>query len=238
MNKQKTLYSCGGSYMSVDLPPANITSFLEAFAQRRNLNHVSLGRVGATNFLVRLQIDEAIRKKADYVIVSSVPADRIDVVLDTDLEHDFFHLRHAQYRQYGCVSELNIDDADVKFIGDAVHHALKVRHDLSVDQKNAVKSFVAHLHNASLQRQKDYYIICDGLRSLQQENIPFIFIPECMDKMNWGWLDPRCMWPKNQPSPMDMPFGACNDGTTVNHNNQLSHNLLTEILESSTPGWH
>ena len=80
--------------MSVDIPPSNLTSFLDLYANAQQLDHVSLARVGATNFMVRLQIDEAIKRQADYVILATVPPDRVDVVLDNELDHDFFELKN------------------------------------------------------------------------------------------------------------------------------------------------
>ena len=235
MKNCKTLYTLGGSYMSVDVPPANITSFLDLYATAQNLNHVSLARVGATNFMVRLQIDEAIKQQANYVILSTVPSDRIDIVLDNELQHGFFELKNIIYRSYNCKSDQNIADQDNKILSDSVYNATVVRMDLSKYQKRAIKTYIADLQNSSLQRQKDYYMISDGLHRLQQHRIPFLLIPDCMEHLDWSWVEH--VWPSAVPAPMSMPNGACDYGITVTHNDQIAHNMFYETLKSLIPAW-
>ena len=222
--------------MSIDIPPmATLTSFLDLYANSQNLNHVSLARVGATNFMVRLQIDEAIKNQADYVILSTVPSDRIDVVLDTELQHGFFELKNIIYREYKCKSVQNIKDQNNKILSDSVYNAINIRLELSQNQKRAVQTYIADLHNSSLQRQKDYYMISDGLHRLQQHNIPFLLIPDAMEHLDWSWV--KYVWPTSMPSPISMPNGACDCGITVTHNDQLAHTMFYEILKSLIPDW-
>jgi hypothetical protein len=235
-NKIKTLYTLGGSYMSIDIPPmGTVTSFLDLYANSQNLNHVSLARIGATNFMIRLQIDEAIKQQADYVILSTVPSDRIDIVLDHELQHGFFELKNIVYRGYRCKSVQNIADQDNKILSDSIYNAMNIRLELSKDQKRAVQSYIADLHNASLQRQRDYYMISDGLHRLQQHGIPFLLIPDCMEHLDWSWVEH--VWPADIPAPITMPNGACDCGITVTHNDQMSHNMFYETLKSLIPDW-
>jgi hypothetical protein len=236
MKDCKTLYTLGGSFMSIDIPPmGNVTSFLDLYANHRGLRHTSLARVGATNFMVRLQIDEAIKNHADYVILSTVPSDRIDIVMDPELDHGFFELKNIVYRNYRCKSVQNIADQDNKIFSDSIYSATKVRMELTKDQKRAVQIYIADIHNSSLQRQKDYYMISDGLHKLQQHCIPFLLIPDCMEHMDWSWVEH--VWPLEYQSPMSMPNGACDHGITVTHNDQLAHNMLVETLKSIVPDW-
>ena len=232
----KTLYTIGGSFMSIDIPPtAIVTSFLDLYANHQGLNHVSLALIGATNFMVRLQIDEAIKQQADYVILSTVPSDRIDVVLDSELDHDFFELKNIIYRNYKSKSVQNIADQDNKILSDSIYNATNIRMELSKDQKRAIHTYIADLHNSSLQRQKDYYMISDGLHKLQQHRIPFLLIPDCMEHLDWSWVEH--VWPATAPSPMSMPNGACDYGITATHNDQPAHYMFYETLKSVVPTW-
>lgn len=234
-NKVKTLYTLGGSYMSVDYPPGQVTSFLDLYATAQQLRHVSLARVGATNFMVRLQIDEAIKQKADYVILSTVPADRVDLVKETKMDRLMFELRSIGYRGYNCASEHNIDlDPSPTVISESLDDIVR-NPTLSTDQKTALKIWAIELHNASLQRQKDYYMISDGIRRLQDHNIPFLLIPDLMEDMDWSWVNN--VWPNNRPAPISMPNGICDQTVTVTHNNQLSHNMFAETLLETVPDW-
>jgi hypothetical protein len=235
-NKVKTLYTLGGSYMSVDIPPmSSVTSFLDLYADHQGLNHVSLARIGATNFMVRLQIDEAIKRQADYVILSTVPSDRVDIVLNNELQHGFFELKNIIHRNYKCKSPQNVEDQDHKILSDSIYNATNVRMELSKDQKRAVQTYIADLHNTSLQRQKDYYMISDGLHQLAKHNIPFLLIPDCMEHLDWSWV--KHIWPASHPAPMSMPNGACDYGITVTHNDQSAHNMFLETLKSIVPDW-
>ena len=222
--------------MSIDIPPtATVTSFLDLYANHQELHHVSLARIGATNFMVRLQIDEAIKNQADYVILSTVPSDRIDVVLDSNLEHDFFELKNIIYRNYKSKSVQNIADQDNKILSDSIYNATEIRMELSKDQKRAIQIYISDLHNSSLQRQKDYYMISDGLRRLQKYRIPFLLIPDCMEHLDWSWV--KHVWPSTAPSPMSMPNGACDYGITTTHNDQPAHYMFYETLKSLIPDW-
>ena len=102
-NKIKNIYTCGCSFMSVDTQLHNTDiSFLDLYAQEKKFNHISLARVGATNYVIRLQIDRAIKDRADYVVVGATSSDRMDVIITDD---DFgipLTLDNIAYHKYNC----------------------------------------------------------------------------------------------------------------------------------------
>jgi hypothetical protein len=236
----KTLYTLGDSFMTVDYPPGGITSFLESYAERKQFQHISLGRAGATNFMIRLQIEQAIHEHADYVVVATTCSDRFDVALDPDELFGEFGLQHILHTGYGSASEKNVQHANLKIISDTFVNIERQSHEkiISQVQRHALKNYVTNLHSVSLANQKDYYIISDGLRKLQSVQIPFVFLPSWMWYRDWSWV--QRTWPKDQPEPVNMPqghFGWDESCSTVTHNPQQCHDQFCETLMSITQDW-
>ena len=108
--------------MSMGLVHRGVTSFLDLYAKEKNFNHVSLGRSGATNFLIRLQIEEAISQDADYVIIGATSSDRIDFPLldKEDQLGNHVTIHDVEYRGYNSFSENNVSYNDTKMISDSI----------------------------------------------------------------------------------------------------------------------
>ena len=231
-SKIKRLYTCGCSFMSIDIQAHNHdVSFLDLYAQEKKFNHISLARTGATNYVIRLQIDRAIKDQADYVIVGATSSDRMDVITTDD---DFgipLTLDNISYHKYNCVSENHVDNRRVLSISNTINNLLE-REPLSASTKQAIKQYTAELHNYSVQQHKDALIIETGLRALERASIPFIFIPGPLFHMDWSWLGDR-LWQGAQP--WDMPDGI--GQRTLNHNPQSAHDKFFKILLNLTPKW-
>ena len=224
--------------MSMDHPPKQIINFVELFCQQRGYQHVSLARAGATNFMIRMQMEQAIQDKADYVVVSNTSVDRIDVIMDIDDQTPWYTLNDILHQGYSSASEQQFSNPNPKIISDTINNIMWSRHESIVtpDQKQAIKHWVAELHNHSLQRQKDYFIISDGLRKLKAYDIPFVYLPKTsMGFMDWSWVE--LCWPADQPSPSDMPHGPYDYNKTVTHNDQSCHDQFAATLSAITSHW-
>lgn len=231
----KTLYTCGDSYLSVDDPPGEVTSFLELFARYKNFQHVSLARAGATCFTIRVQIDHAIANAADYVIVGCTSSDRLDVPLAADQSTPWFELGDIHYQGYRCASARHVPSRP-RLISDTVYnHLHDTHHTLGTDVKNSIKHWVSHLHDPSLQRQQNYYMMADGLRRLKDCGIPFVYIPHGLGHMDWTWVER--MWPLDR-LPCHMPRGPYDYTRSVTHNDQASHDEFFQQLVVMTEDWH
>lgn len=233
----KTVYTCGCSFMSLDPQCGPIRSFLQTWAEYKKFNHISLARSGATNFLIRLQIEHAIAQGADYVIVGATSSDRIDIPVAESIPCPV-QLEHVDYQGYASVSELNvrsqplvISDSINNWTGDLFMHSNRKR-GVPEQTVQAIKHYVASLHNFSLEQTRDKIIISDGLRSLQQAGIPFVFLAGPMNWMDWSWLD-TSLWRAHEP--WDMPYGLTGD--TVNHSPQQAHDDFLVTLLKHTDDW-
>jgi len=239
--KAKTLYTCGDSFMAVDYPHSGVLSFLELYAEEKQFRHVSLARAGATNFTIRLQIEQAIADKADYVVVGNTCSDRFDIVLEPDEPIGEFYLRNILYAGYRSASEKHVqEDSNLKIVSDTFVNIERQVHEKMIPQRqrDALKNYIADLHSISLTNQRDYYVISDGIRKLQLHGIPFVFLPSWMWYRDWSWVERT--WPKGQPEPFNMPeghFGWDEFSATVTHNPQTCHNRFCETLMSITQDW-
>lgn len=233
----KTVYTCGCSFMSLDPYCGNIRSFLQMWAESKKFNHISLARSGATNFLIRLQIEHAIEKHADFVIVGVTSSDRIDIPLRTDIPCPV-RLEHVDYQGYASVSELNVKSEDYvlsdslsNLSGDLFMHS---NHKRPIDKTTveAVKYYVSNLHSFSLEQSRDRFVVGDGIRRLQQAGIPFVFLAGPMNWMDWSWVG-NSLW--QDPEPWDQPYGLTGD--TVNHSPQQAHDDFLVTLLKHTNDW-
>jgi hypothetical protein len=235
----KRLFTCGDSFMSTDAVPAQLTSFLELFAQARGYQHVSIARPGATNYIIRLQIDYAIRHCADFVIVSPTSSDRLDIPLDINFTYQpELDLSNTVYSGYRAVSENNIKADKVLFVGDTVYNFQHDKHNapISTTQKTAIKHLLSELHNDTLQRHKDFYMIRDGLTQLVQHSIPFVFLPGAMSMFDWSYF--KTLWPSNTIEPYNLEDKPPYDyNITVTHNDQSYHDSFCQTLLDITPDW-
>lgn len=239
----KTLYSCGCSFMSTDLENKNIKSFLDQYCELRDFKHVSLARSGATNFLIRLQIEEAIRQDADFIIISATGSDRIDFSL-TNMVPCLLELNNVEYQGYHSISEKNVQPKNVCVISDSINNwttkeARENTHHNNVRNIDpgifeALTHYVAHLHTFSLEQNRDYYIISDGLRKLIALNKQFIFMGGPMYYLDWDWIGAKHLW--TDPQPWDLPNGL--DHITVNHTPQVAHDKFLQTLCNITQDWN
>lgn len=233
----KTLYTCGCSFMSMDPYCGPIRSFLQMFAEYKTLNHVSLARSGATNFLIRLQIEEAIQHDADFVIIGATSSDRIDIPVAESVPCPV-KLQDVDYQGYASVSEINVQ-GQARVISDSLNNWTQGlfmhsnhKRGVSADKVEAIKHYVANLHNFNLEQTRDYFIIADGVRRLQQLDKPFVFMAGPMNWLDWSWVG-SSLW--RGPEPWDIPYGTTGD--TVNHTPQTAHDEFLSRLLEYTKEW-
>lgn len=233
----KKLVTCGDSYMSLDSPPGEVKSFLQLYAERKNFLHISLARAAATCFAIRLQIDNAIERGADFVIVGCTSSDRMDVAMTQAFtNYDCVKLNNILYTGYRSESEHNIKSKKPLVVSDVIENLLNKKHEtvLSNQQRTAIKNYVADLHSNNLKRQENYFVISDGLRKLQQHQIPFLYIPHGLGAMDWSWV--QKVWPSDC-LPCQMPHGVFDWDRSITHNGQAAHDEFLITLLELTEDW-
>jgi len=239
----KRLYSIGDSFMSTDDPDDGIIGFCELYCRERGFEHISLARPGATVFATRLQIERAIEQQADFVVVGITCSDRFDLPLNLDERIPLYSLDNIFYKGYRAQSERHVDQTAIKIISDTFNNLLERRYDqdrrITDQQLQAIKAYIAYLHNPSITVQRDYYVISDGLRKLQSAGIDFVLIPGYMGQHDWSWV--KRVWPEDQHGPYHMKYGPDNWENPIRytgtHNPAWAHQEFCQTLLDITPEW-
>jgi hypothetical protein len=241
----KKLYTCGCSFMSVGTQDHGITSFLNLYSKQKQFDHVSLARSGATNFLIRLQIEEAIRLNADFIVIGATSNDRMEVPIPARSKEIAWPIRikDIEYRGYLSASAENVDSECPKIISDSINnwtsnnyrnvpHDNFRRKEITPEVIAAMKHYVTHLHNDQLDQMKNYFVIADGLRKLISLGKEFIFLAGPLRGCDWNFVGHR-RWVETEP--WDLPHGI--HPAEISHNPQTAHDEFARVLVDMTPTW-
>lgn len=224
------VFGLGCSFMSDDVGTLRSRSFVDLFCERYGYEYTCLARPGATNWIIRLQIDEAIRRRPDLVVIGATSSDRMNIVMNPEGWRSPVKLKHIEYRGYHCSSEQNIDQREVFIVGDTLANLVEGPYiDIPEDKKRAVQTYIADLHDMGLQYNIDACVIRDGLQALQNSGIPFLFIPGPTNYFGWNYLGNN-LWPKDEVQPWDMPCGTHGNN---NHNPPEAHEQFADVLEKT-----
>lgn len=187
-------------------------SFLDRYAKEKNFDYINLAQGGASNFFIRLQINQAIDRKADYIIIGASDSHRFEIpVQSIDIENT----QEFNAKKYIMSSQvhLGINSIPAEFI-------------------SAVKYYQKYIQDHDINSMKSYWLLRDGLTQLEKKKIPYVFIPGPMRKHDW--TDNQIIWPKDEYQPWDLQYGHHDHG---NHNNVLAHDEYFETLLKITPDW-
>jgi len=200
--------------------------FVDLYAIIKNLNYTNLAYSGASNFAIRMQIDQAISFEPDFVIVGATASGRLEIPLGK-----FDHTKLI--RNFSDIAEINLSSYDNKIIAD---HKRSVEFSTNlefikqnIDVQNAIKYYLSYLYDNDIDNFKNYYIIQDGLRLLETLQIPYIFIPGPLRHLDWSEF--KC-WPEEYSQPWDL----C-DSPVGNHLSEYVHQILFQTLNEITKEW-
>jgi hypothetical protein len=212
--------------------------FTDLYIKSKNFDYINLAYGGTSNFLIRMQIDQAIKFKSDYIIVSATSSDRFEIPL---AEFKYSRL----IRNYdNSNTEEHIAGVDNKILSPidnnynltifpSFKNQLDVI-DIGVDRKTAIKYYLNFLSNNNMNDTKHYYIIQGGLDLLERLKIPYVFLPGPLKHFDWS--EYSC-WPDNSPQPWDYVTDKNIYFNTGNHLPGNIHRELSKTLASITPDW-
>lgn len=192
----KRLFVCGDSFSAVSkvLPG---TSYSELLADKLGWELHNYARRGCSNGGIRIQIDEAIRQQADFVIVIPTSWDRFEIpatsapytktredtgwshplqehLLDVNIGNGYDPKLGIQNINYGGQPSTMIFETIFSLAENYEH---EYRGKLDKDTHRAVQAYVNHLYDSNWKRQVDQWIIADGLTKLHDAGIPFSVEP-------------------------------------------------------------
>jgi hypothetical protein len=200
----KKLIVCGCSYSAPSSLPEYVgTSWSEVLAKKLGWNLENYARQGCSNGGIRIQIDEAIKQRPDFVIVTPTSYDRMEIpnniasktLLEfgkdiTDQLMRFLLLRNNndsyEYDKHVGLDNINYSHnaSTSRLISETMFslvenrgHQYRSKHPLPADVQKALEMYVNFLYDKNWKRQLDEWIIRDGLVQLKANNIPFLINP-------------------------------------------------------------
>jgi len=203
----KKLMICGCSFSAPSHKPEYAgTAWGELLAKKLEWDVEILARQGCSNGGIRIQIDEVIRQKPTFAIISPTNHDRIEIPATALLNnsprtkiYDFEQnwkkfeklLQHKKIDYRGYDKSAGLDNINyghnndrARLICETLHslsenwkHAYRNSKDIDNNTQNAVKEYISYMYDSEWKKQQDEWIIRDGLNQLKINNIPFLLLP-------------------------------------------------------------
>ena len=205
--------------------------FLDFYVDSKKFDYRNLAMAGASNFVIRVQIDQAIALKPDYVVVAATEAGRFEIPL-TEFKYEQLVRNFDQRETEWMMIDDQLGKVDKNYLTStsAIYFAKLLT--LENTKENAIKQYLTELHNYNLAKTKDYYILQSGLDLLEKNNIPYVFIPGPLKDLDWTGRS--IVWPADANHPWDTQFGW---HEKYNHNPVEAHKEYLETLLEITKGW-
>jgi hypothetical protein len=163
----KTLYICGDSFAVAD-KKSSIVPWFELLGDKLNLDWQikNNAMVCASNLHIRLQVEQAIADRADFVIMLSTSCTRGQgrlipkVNKEQNIIDRFFNIgRDHDHKEFGCYSYNSLDDTCV----------------FNSDQINAIQQYRDSVFDLELEIYQNRFIIESALHALTNSQTPFVF---------------------------------------------------------------
>jgi len=148
---------CGDSFMAPDQLNAPGRHFSEIIGAR------SLARPGCGNIDICFQIDEAIKFRADRVIIGTTDSARTELKMTDDMLQDLSlqNFRNGDY----------ISDTIPTLIGEEPD--LRDKYFIETSRRETVKRYVADMFDSTLKSKTDNWALGYWYSQLEKHNIPY-----------------------------------------------------------------
>jgi hypothetical protein len=156
-----------------------------------------LARQGCSNGGIRVQIDEAIRQRADFVIVAPTFHDRMEIPAsaapyvppanenkgwNSDLQKHLQQDHGTGYDRSAGIDNVNYGTNPYRMICETIFSlAENYEHpyrSTQIDRNTqaAIKQYINFMYDSEWKRQQDEWIIRDGIMQLHYAGIPFLLV--------------------------------------------------------------
>lgn len=202
----KKLIVCGCSYSAVSTKEQHKnTSWSEILANKLGWDLQNIARQGCSNGGIRIQIDEVIRQRPDFAIITPTSYDRIEIpnfIKEKFKISDFSGIHYKiidailqptvsqnnddgkSYHKDAGLDNINYGNNHSRMIVETLHslagdwmHPYRPNQRVPMDVQNALQLYINYLYDGHWKKQTDEWIIRDGLVQLQSHNIPFLVNP-------------------------------------------------------------
>lgn len=158
---------CGDSFMSVD---ARVPG--KHFSELLPFNVTNLAYPGVGNIDICYQIKEAIKLQPDYVVIGTTDPGRIELPFVN--EHRSPDINISNFRD-GSNCQTFKSTTIATFIGEEPD--LNGTVDITREQRQAVKMYLAYMYNYHLKNDTDMWAIEYWLTQLEKLNIKYLVLP-------------------------------------------------------------
>ena len=170
VNSVAKLIVCGCSLSadSINLPG---TGYGHQTARRLGWDVEILARPGCSNGGIRIQIDEALRQRPDFVIVAPTFTDRMEIPV-----------KPFNYSKHHGLDNINYGNNPYRMICEPIGTLIEntdhpTRYNKLDDYtESALQQYINHIYDHKWKQQQDEWIIRDGIMQLFYFKIPFLVI--------------------------------------------------------------
>ena len=193
------MFVCGDSFLSpsVVLPGQHMS---EIISKRLGFDLVPLARGGMSNIGICLQIELAIKKNADFVLLTTTQPDRIEIPLENSLEYTIEDIYYSDSRSLSSKNRSSnknckvIIDTLLSFTSDGGHDYTKLYDNISnIDNiKRSVRESFKYTYQVNWKKKTDLMALYSSLHQLHISSIPYLIVLDCMDiHTNFPWINSK-----------------------------------------------
>lgn len=196
---------CGCSFSSPVGGPHAGLHWAELLAHELNAELITFARQGISNNAIRLQINEALKHKPDFVFINATTPDRIEIPLEVEPDKARSHYVgfNGAYQVERGLKNFNYPEYNNTMISETIfsiidwpQHPYRDR-PIKSDVKHATKSYAAVIYDPAWKSQCDSWVLNSGLWELHNKNIKFLYNPwilgrEMIDLPQW-FQDKYCI---------------------------------------------
>jgi hypothetical protein len=197
----KKLYICGDSFMTPS-PETPGQHFSEILSTKIGYDLTILSRGGMSNGGICVQLEHAIEKNADFIIVNTTLIDRLEIPINPIGSTLYGHesdvtLDNILYKHQQSISSFDPEkNKDPKMISDTIQSMLPdypyTQYEDTVPNlstiKENVKLYFANLYDHNWKLKIDTWCVYAMLHKLEESKIPYLLILDDLkikDKCSW-----------------------------------------------------
>jgi hypothetical protein len=201
----KKLIVCGCSFSAVSHKEELKTSWSELLANKLGWELKNVARQGCSNGGIRIQIDEVIRQRPDFAIITPTSYDRVEIpnftkeklkisdfsyynkIIEALLQPSIFAKTDDNKKSYdknAGLDNINYGKNHSRMILETLHslsgnwtHPYRPNQPVPEEVQKALQLYITNLYDGMWKKQIDEWIMRDGLVQLHANNIPFLINP-------------------------------------------------------------
>lgn len=150
--------------------------FSEILAKMLNYEIYPLARGASSNSMIRLQVQQLVKDKVDFVIYGSTSAGRLDYP-NVNRKRSYvaeLGIYNFTYKQHPDLSSLNENFDENSMHSDTISSLLSGYGDATSEQRTAIKEYFNELYDERYKQVQDAFIISSGVQELINNKIPYI----------------------------------------------------------------